>query len=223
MKGELVHVVIPAYNEEDSVGSVVEGLKRSGMNLRIIVIDDGSRDGTADRARAAGALVARHPLNLGQWGALRTGFRLALMDGAEVVVTLDGDGQHAPEEIEGLVQPIIRGEADFVVGSRFISGDSPRMPIHRFYGIKFFNFIMKLRTGLNLTDCTCGFKAYRASVVNYMVPRLGENQYGALESIIGVAGKGYRLIEVPVKSLPSLKSSKGRLRYGVNLLRTILK
>ena len=219
---EKVWIVMPAYNEEKSIGKVLDDLRAEGWS-NVIVANDGSKDKTADRARSAGALVARHPLNLGQWGALRTGFKLALMDGAEVVVTLDGDGQHASEEIEGLVQPIIRGEADFVVGSRFISGDSPRMPMHRFYGIKFFNFIMKLRTGLNLTDCTCGYKAYNSIVITKIFPKIKENQYGALESIIRASEFKFKIVEAPVSQISAKNSTKGKLKYGYNLLRTIFK
>jgi len=221
MKGELIHVVIPAHNEEHSVGSVVEGLKKNGLNLRIIVIDDGSMDGTADRARAAGALVARHPLNLGQWGALKTGFKLALMDKAKIIMTLDADGQHLPEEMKTIIDPIRSGRADFTVGTRFSKGD-PEMMAHRSLGIKFFNMIMKVRTGIVFTDCTCGYKAYKAEVLASILPQLNENQYGALESLIKIVQKGYVMEEIPIAAIPSQRSSKGRLRYGYNLIRTIL-
>jgi len=221
MNSKPIYVLIPAYNEEKTVGEVINGLKQLDLNLKIIMVDDGSRDKTAERAREAGATVVRHVVNLGQWGALRTAFTVSLLNHAEIVVTLDGDGQHSPKDLPSLVQPLLRNEADFVIGSRFMNITKPDMHTYRYLGIKFFNKILRLNNGLELSDCTSGYKAYRASLVARLLPRLRENQYGALEAIIQASKLGARICERPITSIPSEKTTKGTLRYAYNLLRTI--
>jgi glycosyltransferase involved in cell wall biosynthesis len=218
-----IYAVIPAHNEEETVGEVVKGLKQLDLDLKIIVVDDGSNDKTAKRAREAGATVVMHLVNLGQWAALRTAFIISLLNHAEVVVSLDGDGQHLPKDLPPLIQPILKNEADFVIGSRFINESKPLMHPHRYFGIKFFNKLINLITGLNLTDCTCGYRAYRADLVAKLLSRINENQYGSLEAIIQASRLKARICETPIISFPSKKTTKGNLRYAYNLLRSIFK
>jgi len=111
-------ILIPAYNEELTVGSVVALARKYGD---VLVVDDGSTDRTSEIAQRAGAVVIRHPVNRGKGAALKTGFEYALSREYEVVVTLDADGQHNPDEIPLLMEPIIRGEADLVIGSRYLN------------------------------------------------------------------------------------------------------
>ena len=142
-----VAVVIPAYNEASNIEHVLAALPASvcGYPLHAIVIDDGSSDDTTDRARAAGAAAVRLPLNRGQGAALRTGYRLALATGAEIVVSMDADGQHQPSELSRLVPPIVDGEADVVNGSRVL-GDADPSHAAREMGIRLFAQLLSLLT-----------------------------------------------------------------------------
>lgn len=221
MNSKPIYVIIPAYNEEETVGEVVEGLKKLDLNLKIIVVDDGSRDKTAEKAREAGAIVVRHSMNLGQWAALKTAFMISSLSGAEIVVTLDADGQHSPENLFSLIYPVLKEEADLVIGSRFLGQDKPHMDSYRYFGIKFFNKLMKLSTGLELSDCTSGYKVYRGDLVANLLPMLSENQYGALEVIIRSSRLSAKICERSIFSIPSNRSTKGNLKYAYNLLRTI--
>jgi len=223
MNNKQIFVIVPAYNEEKTIEDVIKKIKQQDMNLEVLVIDDGSKDRTKERAKEAGAIAVKHLLNLGQWAALRTAFTISLLNHAKVVITLDGDGQHAPEDLMRIVDPVFRKEADFVIGSRFIHTRKPKMTNHRYYGIKFFNKLLKLRIGLPLSDCTSGYRAYDAGLIASLLPRLRENQYGALEAIIQASKLNARIYEVPISNIPSRNTTKGKLRYAYNLLRTIIR
>jgi len=138
-------------------------------------------------------------------------------------VTLDADGQHSPENLTSIINPLLREEADLVIGTRFKGQNKPYMLAHRYFGIKFFNKLIKLRTGLDLTDCTSGYKAYRIDLLLKLLPKLEENQYGALEAIIEASKIRARIYEIPIISNTSNKTTKGRLRYAYNLFRAIFK
>lgn len=213
--------VIPALNEELNIGGVVADIITKYPTSKIIVVDDGSIDNTGRIAEENGATVLKHIINLGQWAALRTGFTAALMNKPKIIVTIDADGQHDPQDIEKMLSLILEDEADIVIGSRFINND-PEMITHRRIGIKAFNNILRLFTGLHVSDCTSGFKAMKVSVIEDSINMISENQYGALEFLMCLNAKSYRLIERPIKNITSDKSSKGSLKYGINLLRTIL-
>src|SRR5215207_10793167 len=128
-----------------------------GVPTETLVVDDGSRDGTGDVAAAHGSLVARHVTNRGGGAALRTGYRLMVESGAEVVVTLDADGQHLPSEMERLVKPVLDGEVDMAHGSRVL-GNADRNHFARELGIVFFNRVVSLITRTHVTDCSNGFR-----------------------------------------------------------------
>ena len=161
-----VAVVIPAYNEEDNIGQVLPRIPASvcGLETVVLVVDDGSRDRTGDIARAHGAAVARHVTNLGGGAALRTGYRLMVDSGAQIVVTLDADGQHRPEEMERLVGPIVDGTVDMAHGSRVLGHAEPNH-VAREMGIIFFNRLVSLITRTKVSDCSNGYRAVRASVL----------------------------------------------------------
>lgn len=220
---EQIYVFLPAYNEEKRIEQVVNGLKQLELNMKIFVIDDGSTDGTAEIAKKAGAFVVRHPVNLGQWAAMRTAFLISLREGAEVMVSVDGDGQHDPRDLPKLVKPILDGEADIVIGSRFLNGEVSEMPGYRRVGIGVFNKLLETRIKRKLTDCTSGYKAYNLALVREILPNLTENQYGALEFLIEGARKEAKILEKPVRMRNNGVSKKGRIRYGYNLLRTLTK
>ena len=191
-----VSVVIAAYNEEGSVGQVVEGLPETvcGMATEVIVVADGCADATAKEADAAGALVCDVPVNRGQGAALRLGYRIAREGGARYIVTTDADGQYNPLEIESLLAPVVAGTADFVTGSRRMGSEETKDPIRR-AGVRFFAALVSLLTGQRITDTTFGLRAMRAEVTGAV--QLEQPQYQASELLIGVIAHGYRVLEVP--------------------------
>jgi glycosyltransferase involved in cell wall biosynthesis len=195
--GPNLAVVIAAYNEAGSVGPVLDSLPSTVCGLRVcpVVIDDGSADRTAEEARAGGAVVGSHGRNLGQGDALRTGFAVARRLGAQVVVTMDADGQHDPAELPDLVGPVVAGDADYVQGSRFL-GRYDDAGGARHLGIRGFTRMIAFLTRTAITDCTNGFRAIEgASLVRL---DLVEDRFSASELLIQAAGHGLRIREVPV-------------------------
>ena len=220
-----VVVVLPAFEEARNVGAVIEAMpaRVCGHALVALVVDDGSRDDTAEVARRAGALVVSAPLRRGGGAALRLGFDIALAHGAEIVVTMDADGQHLPSEIEALVRPVVEGELDFAIGSRIL-GRHERDDTTRWLGIHVFNALIRLLTPVRVTDCSNGFRALRAADLSRV--SLRQDQFHTAELLIDAAKKGIRIGDVPVtvKRRASGTSKKGRdLRYGLSFARTVLK
>jgi glycosyltransferase involved in cell wall biosynthesis len=155
-----VVAVVPAWNEGGAIGQVVEAIHAVHPEFDVVVIDDASTDDTAEIARAHGATVLRLPFNVGIGGAVQTGFKYALAAEYDVAVRLDGDGQHDPGELGKLLEPIERGEADLVIGSRFADGSgSYRPPFARRMGIRVFARLVSLLGGQRVTDTTSGFIA----------------------------------------------------------------
>jgi len=150
-------VIVPVYNEERFIGSVV--LKTKEFADVVLVIDDGSTDGTSAVARAAGAEIIRHEQNQGKGAALNTGFSRARELAPDVVVTLDGDGQHFPEELCLVIKPVLEDQADIVVGSRYLEEQSD-VPQHRVWGHRFFNIVTNQLSGVAVTDSQSGFRAF---------------------------------------------------------------
>ena len=153
----------------------------------MLVVDDGSRDGTGDVAAEHGALVARHVINRGGGAALRTGYRLMVESGAEVVVTLDADGQHLPSQMERLVKPVLDGEVDVAHGSRVL-GDADRNHFAREMGIVFFNRLVSLITRTHVTDCSNGYRAVRTTALPQLVLR--QEQFHTSEFMIEAIKRG---------------------------------
>ena len=222
MSDKPIFVFLPACNEEKHVEEMVNQLKRLELNLKIYVIDDGSKDATGEIARKSGAVVVRHPVNLGQWAAMRTAFMISLIEDADVMVSVDADGQHDPSDLPKLLEPILEGKADVVIGSRFLEDESPEMPTYRCAGIKLFNRLVEMVSKKRLTDCTSGYKAYNMTMVRRALPNLRENQYGALEFIREALRQRARIVEEPIAARTNDVSKKGKIRYGYNLLRSLL-
>jgi glycosyltransferase involved in cell wall biosynthesis len=221
MNDKPIFVFLPACNEEKHIEELVNQLKQLELNLKIHVIDDGSRDATGEIARKAGAVVVRHPVNLGQWAAMRTAFVISLMEDASIMVSVDADAQHDPRDLPKLVEPILEGNADIVIGSRFLEDESPEMPRYRRAGIKLFNRLVEMVSKRRLTDCTSGYKAYNMTTVSKILPNIRENQYGALEFVVEAVRQRARIIEKPIRAKNNAVSKKGKIEYGFNLLRTI--
>ncbi|MBC7090218.1 MAG: glycosyltransferase family 2 protein, partial [Methanobacteriaceae archaeon] len=157
-----IAALIPAYNEELTIGTIIL-LCREYVD-EVIVVDDGSTDRTAKVAEAAGARVIRHEKNRGKGAALKTGFKAT---DADVIVTLDGDGQHNPNEIPKLVRPIIDGMADIVNGSRYLSGSDKNTPFYRRVGQKILDKATNILTRLDITDTQSGFRAFSKDTIPY--------------------------------------------------------
>jgi hypothetical protein len=208
--------VVPARNEEDAVGRVVEELRAFDRELDVVVIDDGSEDATAERAAAAGAAVVSLPFNLGIGGAVQTGFQYALEHGYDTVIRLDGDGQHDPAQIPNLLAPLARGEADVVIGSRFARGAGEyRAPFARRAGIRWFAHLVSLLTRQKLTDTTSGFQAVNAQAIRLFAADY-PHDYPEVEAAVMVVRHRLRIMEVPA-------SMRGREtgRSSITLLRSL--
>ncbi len=220
-----IMVIIPAFNEERNLEQLLPRMPTEvcGKPLQALVIVDGSRDRTARVAHSYGIPVAVHPINRGGGDAVRTGFELAMQKGAEIVVTMDADGQHQPEEIERLVMPILNDEADIVMGSRFLGYYAERGSV-RHVGIVGFAAMISVLLGIRITDSTSGFRAIRASDLTRL--ELRESQFTVAEMIIEAVMKGLRYTEVPVTILSRHegKSKKPRSwRYPVGFALVVLR
>ena len=214
-----VAVVIPAYNEEDNIGAVLPRIPTSvcGVETAVLVVDDGSRDRTGDIARAHGAAVARHVINRGGGAALRTGYRLMSDSEANVVVTLDADGQHLPEEMSRLVRPVLDGEIDVAHGSRVLGHAEPNH-FAREMGIVFFNRMVSFITRTKVSDCSNGYRAVRSSVLPQLVLR--QEQFHTSEFMIeaikrGVPARGDPDHRRAAASRPLEEAGRDPLRAGV--------
>jgi len=219
-----VYVVIPAYNEADTVGDVLASLPDGVRDheLRAIVVSDGSDDRTRRTAEAHDAIVVEHPLNQGQGGALKTGFEIARKHGADVVVTMDADGQHPVDQLDALVSPVVDGEADYVMGSRYRGRDRSGNSMTRRSGIRAFTWLINRLTKAEITDCTNGYRAIRSSRLGELT--LTEERFSAPELIIEARKNGFRIREVPVtiREREAGQTKKPGLGYAVGLARTIL-
>lgn len=218
-------VIIPAYNEEDALRGVLTELPKqvAGLKVRPIVVVDGSEDETEKVARRAGYDVAVHPVNRGQGDALRTGFNVAIRRGASVVVTMDADGQHSPDDLEALVKPVAADQADYVQGSRFL-GVYDDAGGARDLGIRMFTRVINTLGKTAITDCTNGFRAIRAEHLAML--RLEEDKFSAPELIMESARKNLRMQEVAVhirrRSHGESKKPR-RLGYPLGFLYVIVK
>ena len=217
--------MIPAYNEEDNIGAVLPRIPASvcGVGTSILVVDDGSRDRTGDIAREHGAAVARHVTNLGGGAALRTGYRLMVDSNASVVVTLDADGQHLPEEMERLVGPVLDGTVDVAHGSRVLGHAEPNH-FAREAGIIFFNRLVSFITRTKVSDCSNGYRAVRAAVLPQLVLR--QEQFHTSEFMIEAIKRGVPAKEIPItvtKRLHGHSKKPAVLRYGLGFTNAIMR
>lgn len=215
-------IVIFAYNEERSIGGVLDRISEAhGVDgARVIVVDDGSSDRTRPIAVGRGAQVISHPKNMGLGAAFATGIDAALRTGADIIVSLDGDGQHPPEAIPQLIAPLLEERAHFATATRF--GDPallPEMPVARRFGNWLMARITGLACGQSFTDATCGFRAYSRDAA-LRVNIFGGHTY-TQEALLDLARKGAVMTEVPLPIRGVREHGKSRvahsiLRYGVN-------
>ena len=220
-----IAILVPAYNEAENIGHVLEQMPAAvcGLGTEVLVVDDGSRDGTGNVAAEHGASVARHVTNRGGGAALRTGYRLMVESGAEIVVTLDADGQHLPSEMERLVKPILDGEVNVAHGSRVL-GRADRNHYARELGIVFFNRLVSAITRTHVTDCSNGYRAVRTTVLPQLVLR--QEQFHTSEFMIEAIKRGIPAKEVPItveQRLHGHSKKPAVFRYGVGFANAIVR
>jgi glycosyltransferase involved in cell wall biosynthesis len=212
-------IIIPAYNEERFIGSVV--LKACQQAHTVIVVDDGSTDETAQVAAAAGAKVLKHQQNQGKGSALNTGFQAIRELNPEAVVLIDADGQHRPEEIQQVLAPILQGQADVVLGSRYL-GEENGTPRHRVLGHHVFNSLTHWTSGVDASDSQSGYRAFS----NRAIQVLSFSSSGfSVESEMQFLIREYNLryVEVPITIRYTDKPKRNVVHHGLMVLNGILR
>lgn len=190
-------IIVPAYNEQDNLANLVDKLRRVEPKLDILVINDRSQDQTARICRELKVNTIHLPCNLGIGGAVQTGYKYAQLHKYEFAVQVDGDGQHDPDFIVDLMQPLFAGHADLVIGSRYINKEGFQSTAMRRVGIKYFSLLIQLLIQQRVTDPTSGFRACNAKVID-LFSRFYPADYPEPESIVSIKRNGYTIQEVPV-------------------------
>jgi glycosyltransferase involved in cell wall biosynthesis len=208
--------LVPAFNEEANVGRVIDEIRAFDPALDVVVIDDGSYDRTAEVAHEHGATVVRLPFNLGIGGAVQTGFRYAFEQGYDLAVRLDGDGQHDPSQLDRILAPVLSGEADIVVGSRFAeAGAGYRSSRSRRVGIRLLAWVVSRIVGRRVTDTTSGFQALNRRAIELFAHDY-PHDYPEVEATIMVSRHRLRSVEVPVSM-----RERGGGRSSITALRSV--
>lgn len=201
-----VVIIIPAFNEEAHIAVVVAALRARHPGAEIAVVDDGSRDDTAAVAGRAGAVVLSHPFNLGYGAALQTGYKYALGRGAETVVQMDADGQHDPEDVATLLEPIRAGQLDLVIGSRFLEETGYRMGLLKSVGRKLFQGIAHA-FGVFILDPTSGFQAMNRRVLQEYVRDFFPSDFPDVDVLVVAHQRGLRMAERTVRMREGVRAS----------------
>lgn len=191
-------IIIPAYNEEKSIFRVVSSVKEEYPDLTVVVIDDGSKDDTAQIAGRAGATVLRHPFNMGYGVTIQTGYKYALRNNYKYLVQIDGDGQHEIKDIGTLLENLADGSCDIVLGSRFLSPNGYKSLLCRHIGIFFFRNLLSLFS-VKITDPTTGFQAMNRKVLKVFAQDSFPCDYPDADVIILLSKLNIRIKEVPVR------------------------
>lgn len=209
--------IIPAFNEEISIGSVVLNTKKYVDS--VIVVDDGSTDNTAEVARLAGAKVIKHTRNMGKGSAFKTGFSAARQNCAKVIVTIDADGQHDPSEIPKVIAPILSGDADMVIGSRYLNGN---IPLYRRIGQRFLDHATNLNSGYHIIDIQSGFRAFDINTIpNFLFEQTGFSIES--EMLTEAANAGLKIKEVDIGVRYDVDcNTENPVVHGVKVLVNIL-
>jgi glycosyltransferase involved in cell wall biosynthesis len=190
--------IVPALNEAESVGRVIREIREADPGFEIVVVDDGSDDGTGEIAQAAGARLLRLPFNLGIGGAVQTGYRYALANGFDIAVQIDADGQHDPAQLSLILEPLLAGDADIVIGSRFAGAGAYRAAPVRRFGMHVFAGVVSMILRQSLTDTSSSFRALNRRSLSLFA---ADYPHGFLETVEAtvLAGKyRLRMKEVPV-------------------------
>lgn len=188
--------IIPAWNERPNIAGVVADIRSEFTSARIVVVDDGSTDGTGDAARRAGAEVVSLTCNFGIGAAVQTGMKLAAEQGVPIALQFDGDGQHRADQVRALIAPILAGRADVTIGSRFLDG-SHHPSLGRRAGVAILRLVNSVVIRSHVTDCTSGFRAYNVRAIRLIANQYAHD-YPEPEAIGLLARNGFRVEEVPV-------------------------
>jgi glycosyltransferase involved in cell wall biosynthesis len=193
--------IVPAYNEATNIANVVADINYTIPGISTVVIDDGSRDDTAQVARNAGATVLRLPHNLGIGGAVQTGLRFAVLRQADYIIRLDGDGQHPASQISLLLEPVLRGEVDIAIGSRFCSGSNPpKVSFPRRVGIRMFCLMTSILSGNKVTDPTSGFMSMNSHVAAFLASNIAQD-YPEADARVLLSRGGFKIKEIATQML----------------------
>lgn len=192
-----IMVVIPAYNEEKNISGVVKAVKSHHPEVDAVVINDGSRDRTGLEAQGAGAFVINLPQNLGIGGAVQTGYIYAKTKGYDAVIQIDGDGQHNPKDLSRLIDSIAKGEADMVIGSRFVKKTDYESSKMRKLGINFFSKLVSIACRRDFYDTTSGYRAVNKKGIE-LFSRYYPRDYPEVETIVYASKMGIRIKEISV-------------------------
>jgi glycosyltransferase involved in cell wall biosynthesis len=214
-------VCIPAYNESSKIGKTVN--RARAYASEVIVCDDGSTDETAKEAQTAGAIVIRHSVNKGYGSAIKTLFRTAKENNADVMVTLDADGQHDPDQIPNIVEPILNEGFDIVIGSRFLNiHDREKVPSYRSFGIKTLTLLTKAASYRNITDAQSGFRAYSKAALSQIQLNEGGMAISA-EILLRASRQNLSIKEVPATVIYDIQgtSTMNPISQGATVLRSI--
>ncbi len=215
--------IVPGYNEEGSIGAVIDEIRAADPEIEIVVIDDGSRDRTAEAARAKGARVLELPFNLGIGGAVQTGYRYAHEHGFDLALRVDGDGQHDPAQFLVLAGPVLSGHADIAVGSRFIGRKGYRSSRSRRFAIRILSWTVTLLVGGRVTDPTSGFQVANRRAIALFAAYY-PHDYPEVEATVLAAKAGLRRAEVPVemRERSAGRSSIGAVRSVYYMVKVML-
>jgi glycosyltransferase involved in cell wall biosynthesis len=218
-------VLITAYNEEKNIRSIVE---RIVAKYDLFVVDDGSDDKTATIAKKYGAQAIQLPINIGQGAATIAGYKAILQKDYDIIIKMDGDGQHNPDEIDDFVAALQDQEYDIIVGSRRLGTNYNTAPFLRRTFLPFYTGLINIATGYRMTDSMCGFRAFRTTSLKKVFPLLNnslEPQYLAAEMFVRFSRAGLSVGEIPINLLErdSGSSYKGVFRYGLGVLKALLK
>jgi len=192
-------LIVPAYNEDEKIASVIRHVFDSAPDCDIVVIDDGSEDNTVAAARKTDVPVISLPFNMGYGVALQTGYKYAFAKGYEYLVQIDGDGQHDPACISDLLSSLKAGDADVVIGSRFLGTESYRPSFVRKMGMSFFKKMVSLVLGQKVTDATSGFQAFNKNVICFLIKDVFPCDYPDADVLIALHMAGFTIKEVPVR------------------------
>ncbi len=210
-----VCVVVPAFNEAESINGVIADIESHFPSATIVVVDDASTDDTGAAARATGHTVLGLPVNLGIGGAVQTGLKYAAERGFDIAVQVDGDGQHPADQITQLLEPILEGRADVVIGSRFLRDGGYKSSPTRRVGIKVIERMTSLLVGKRITDNTSGFRAFNRKALLFLSNYYSQD-FPEPEAVIELSRNGFTITEVPVV-MRERRAGKSSIRAGRSL------
>jgi glycosyltransferase involved in cell wall biosynthesis len=192
-------IIIPAYNEEQNIGKVLQGIKDLHLGVDILVVNDGSLDNTALVANSYGVAVVSHPYNLGYGAALQTGYKYATAKGYPYVLQFDGDGQHNPTDLPLLMQELSKGDVDIVMGSRYMEGATTfKAGAIKKLGVHFFRWLIRTLTKVKISDPTSGLRGVSSNVFHYYAVRdRFPADFPDADILIQQILRGHRVREVP--------------------------